>query len=155
MSKFVDYINKLTKKADAKSMYDLTEVLDDHFEELEKTHPDLYWEVMHELHILINGPYFDEECAKWAVSQMENEDGTIGQHWSVEETTAVAQQSGITFDTFTIWDWYYALNMIYSDYVAVIGNTPSTYISLAKAWMSDKDAGLGKAYRYYMMISDK
>jgi len=45
--------------------------------------------------------------------------------------------------------------MIYSDYVAVIGNTPSTYISLAKAWMNDKDAGLGKAYRYYMMIMDK
>ena len=155
MSKFTDYVNKLTAKADSKSMYDLTEILDDHFAEMEVVNPEAYWEVMHELHILVNGPYFDEECAKYAVSIMQNEDGTVGAHWTPEETTSVAQQQGIMFDTFNRWDWHYALNRIYSDYVGVIGNTPSTYIALAKAWMMDKDAGLGKAYRYYMMIMDK
>ena len=75
--------------------------------------------------------------------------------WEINKQNKSRDEFGVLFDTFTMWDWYYALNMIYSDYVVVIGNTPSTYISLAKAWMNDKDAGLGKAYRYYMMIMDK
>lgn len=36
-----------------------------------------------------HGPHFNEEHARKAVSKMENEDGTRGPHWSVEETTAV------------------------------------------------------------------
>lgn len=34
----------------------------------------------------INGPHFDEEHARYAVEGMENEDGTKGPHWTVEET---------------------------------------------------------------------
>lgn len=37
-----------------------------------------------------HGPHFNEEHARKAVSKMENEDGTRGPHWSVEETTALA-----------------------------------------------------------------
>lgn len=43
----------------------------------------------------INGPHFDEEHAHYAVEGMENEDGTKGPHWTVEETTSVANQMGI------------------------------------------------------------
>lgn len=42
----------------------------------------------------INGPHFDEEHARYAVEGMENEDGTKGPHWTVEETTSVANQMG-------------------------------------------------------------
>lgn len=42
-----------------------------------------------------HGPHFNEEHARKAVSKMENEDGTRGPHWSVEETTALASQYGI------------------------------------------------------------
>lgn len=64
-----------------------------------------------------HGPHFDEEHARKAVSKMENEDGSRGQHWSVEETSALANQYGIRFDSkFNKYDWYVALNMVYSDY---------------------------------------
>lgn len=39
-----------------------------------------------------HGPHFNEEHARKAVNKMENEDGTRGQHWSLEETTALANQ---------------------------------------------------------------
>lgn len=42
-----------------------------------------------------HGPHFNEEHARKAVSKMENEDGTRGPHWSVEETTALASQYGM------------------------------------------------------------
>lgn len=35
-----------------------------------------------------HGPHFDEVMAHKAVSKMENEDGSRGPHWSIEETTA-------------------------------------------------------------------
>lgn len=38
-----------------------------------------------------HGPHFNDEHARKAVSKMENEDGTRGQHWSLEETTASKQ----------------------------------------------------------------
>lgn len=41
-----------------------------------------------------HGPHFNEEHARKAVNKMENEDGTRGQHWSLEETTALANQYG-------------------------------------------------------------
>lgn len=40
-----------------------------------------------------HGPHFNDEHARKAVNKMENEDGTRGQHWSLEETTALANQS--------------------------------------------------------------
>lgn len=70
-----------------------------------------------------HGPHFDDEHARKAVSKMENEDGSRGQHWSVEETSALANQYGIRFDSkFNKYDWYVALNMVYSDYYKVIVN---------------------------------
>lgn len=43
-----------------------------------------------ERHEAMYGPHFNEECALKAVSKMENEDGSRGEHWSLEETTAGA-----------------------------------------------------------------
>lgn len=34
-----------------------------------------------------HGPHFNEEHARKAVMKMENEDGTRGPHWSIDETT--------------------------------------------------------------------
>lgn len=47
-----------------------------------------------ERHEAMYGPHFNEECALKAVSKMENEDGSRGEHWSLEETTSIANQCG-------------------------------------------------------------
>lgn len=68
-----------------------------------------------------HGPHFNEEHARKAVMKMENEDGTRGQHWSLEETSALASQYGISLSgKFNRYDWYVALNMVYSDYYKVL-----------------------------------
>lgn len=105
-----------------------------------------------------HGPHFDEEHARKAVSKMENEDGSRGQHWSVEETSALANQYGIRFDSkFNKYDWYVALNMVYSDYYKVIvnmtgSNNSKYFVELAKAWLSDKDIDEGKMWYYYIYV---
>lgn len=53
-----------------------------------------------------HGPHFNEEYARKAVMKMENEDGTRGPHWSLEETTTLASQYGIALGSkFNRYDW--------------------------------------------------
>lgn len=93
-----------------------------------------------------HGPHFNEEHARKAVSKMENEDGTRGPHWSVEETTALASQYGINLGSrFNRYDWFVALNMVYSDYYKVIismtnSNSTKHFVELAKALLNGSGA---------------
>ena len=104
------------------------------------------------------GPHFNEEHARKAVSKMENEDGTRGPHWSIEETTSLASQYGVNLNSrFNKYDWFVALNMIYSDYYRTIvnvtnSNNPKHYVEFAKAWMNDKDIDEGKMWYYYIYV---
>jgi len=153
ISKFRSMINLASTKPNSVAlMQELTTIMEDHFVELEAAHPKLYWEVMNDIHVLVNGTCFDEVSAKYAVSQMDNEDGTKGEHWTIVDTTNAAKSVGITFDTFNEWDWYYVLNMIYSDHFKTIGSNTSMYVSFARDWLMDKDAPKGKVFLYYAMI---
>lgn len=105
------------------------------------------------------GPHFNEECAMKAVKYMENEDGTKGPRWSVEEAERVANQYGITFksEKFNKYDWFVALNMIRSDfYRAVVNMTGSDnikhFVELTKAWLNDKDIEDGKMWFYFKYV---
>lgn len=105
-----------------------------------------------------HGPHFNEEYARKAVMKMENEDGTRGPHWSIEETTTLASQYGITLGSkFNRYDWFVALNMVYSDYYKVIiniagSNNTKNYVEFAKAWLNDKDIDEGKMWYYYVYV---
>lgn len=82
-----------------------------------------------------------EDAEKW-VSHMENEDGTTGAHWKMEQTDAVANITGVHAKSCI---WWAAMNMMYSDYYGVAAkyglDRPEFYADLAKAFLMDKDAG--------------
>lgn len=80
---------------------------------LEKGFTILKSELAANMYEAINGPHFDEEHARYAVEGMENEDGTKGPHWTVEETTSVANQMGINLksEKHNKWDWFVAMKM--------------------------------------------
>lgn len=85
---------------------------------------------------------FTEDDAKAWTARMENEDGTTGPHWTMEQTSQVGTVAGAHYAP---WVWYAALNMAYSDYYAVATkyglDRPEFYADLAKAFLDDKDAG--------------
>ena len=86
-----------------------------------------------------------EDAEKW-VSHMENEDGTTGAHWTMEQTDAVANITGVHVKSCV---WWAAMNMMYSDYYGVAAkyglDRPEFYADLAKAFLMDKDAGGAEA----------
>lgn len=112
-----------------------------------------------EKHERMYGPHFNEECALRAVSKMQNDDGTIGQHWSLSEAISLANRYGIALNTeqYNKYDWYVALNMVYSDYYNVtrsntINDTTKFFVELAKYWLKDKDVDEGKMWYYFKYV---
>ena len=97
-----------------------------------------------------------EDAMHWA-ERMQNADGTTGPHWTMEQTSAVADARGIGRDV-PRWAWGVAMNMMYSDYYGVAVdfgvNRPEFYAALARAFLMDKD-GPGpeeKLCSYYRCI---
>ena len=101
-------------------------------------------------------PFDRETATRWA-EHMQNADGTVGPHWTMDQTSAVADASGITHDI-PRWAWGVTMNMMYSDYYDVARkfgvNVPEFYAELARAFLMDKD-GPGpeeKLCAYYRCI---
>ena len=104
---------------------------------------------------------FDRETAMQWAANMQNADGTTGPHWSMDQTTAVAEGMGIQPHEIPRWAWGVTLNMMYSDYYPVAVefglNRPEFYAALAKAFLLDKD-GPGperKLMEYYEHIAKR
>ena len=102
---------------------------------------------------------FTEEDAKAWTARMKNADGSTGPHWTMEQTTAVAESMGIQAPVVPRWAWGVTINMMYSDYYNVAVefglNRPEFYAALAKAFLLDKD-GPGpeqKLMAYYEHIA--
>lgn len=74
---------------------------------------------------------------------------TKGAHWSKEDITNYARTKGLSYSDFNEYDFAYAMNMVYSDYFGVIPDSTESYYKVAKAFIEDKDAPVGKAYLYY------
>lgn len=116
---------------------------------LKENDEKLYEEAETMLYKKLYGCHFNKQLSQKAVSCMENEDGSTGEHWSIEQTTDVAKNYGITFDKFNEYDWYYTLNMIYSDYYGSFPNDLSYYVKVSLKFLNDKDSTEGKAFRYW------
>ena len=119
---------------------------------IKETNHDLYEDIEMYLYKDVYGCHFSDWLLKKALSNMENEDGTKGEHWSLDQTSSVARQNGITFDHFNEYDWCYVMNMIYSDYYGAVSNDTSVYFKMAKKFLMDKDAREGKALHYYLAM---
>jgi hypothetical protein len=124
----------------------------DTFDDLKKVDREMYEELEEDLYKEVYGCHFNKWLLEKALSKMQNEDGTIGGHWTLEQTNSVAKSNGISFDYFNEYDWNYVMNMIYSDYYGAIPDDLNYYVKLSKKFLDDKDAGRGKAYHYYMAI---
>lgn len=101
---------------------------------------------------------FTREDSEYWVSHMNNDNGTTGAHWDISETTAVANSIGLTLDHIYDYDWWAAMNMIYSDYCSIAEKygvgIVEFYADMAKAFLFDKDGGnpVDKLSAYYHNI---
>jgi hypothetical protein len=85
---------------------------------------------------------FDRAETMYWAEHMQNADGTTGPHWTMDQTSAVADASGAGRDI-PHWIFGVTMNMMYSDYYEVARkfgvNVPEFYAELARAFLMDKD----------------
>lgn len=83
------------------------------------------------------------DAEAWA-ARMENEDGTTGPHWGVDQTTAIAESMGMTWEKVSRPCWWITMNMMYSDYSGVAEkygvSIAEFYADMARAFLMDKDS---------------
>lgn len=98
-------------------------------------------------------PHFDMQMAQEWTRRMQNEDGTTGPHWTIDQTNKVMEQRGVNEDPVKFWA---AMNMIYSDFVNVakklgISNV-DFYTEMTRAFLDDKDISGDKLAKYYEYV---
>lgn len=147
MLSFGKLIDKYGKDGSIESMEKLTHKIDHFVEEVREHEPELVNKFLTKVDLLLN-PHFTRESAQLAVSEMKNKDGSTGAHWPYETTEKVLYSQHLDYDES---DWYYVLNMIYSDYYKS-GRSDDVYIELAKDFLSDADAPEGKAKKYFLAM---
>lgn len=94
-----------------------------------------------------------ERARRWT-EKMQNEDGSRGPHWSMEQAAQVMQQRGYKYEPSA---WYAILNAMYSDFYGVaqkygMAGNVEFFADLANAWLDDKDAVKEKAAAYYAYV---
>lgn len=144
---YEDLVVKLSEDADKKDMVCLTKMTSDFIELVRKDNPTAVEKFIMKIDLMLN-PVFTRETAEYAVKCMENEDGTKGQHWDFETTSAVLKEKGYNFNPA---DWYFTLNMVYSDYYSEDASV-DYYVKLAYDFLKDKDAPVGKAKKYWLAM---
>ena len=119
------------------------------FDELKRTMPEIYRDMECELYEHVHGPHFTKWKYDCAVAKLQNEDGTVGPHWPLEDIMAVAKSKGVTFDRFNEYDFAYAMNMLYSDFSVALNGSVDSIVKMTRAFLDDKDAPEGKAFLYW------
>lgn len=93
------------------------------------------------------------EMAEEWMAGLENEDGSRGPHWNMEQVKQVMAQRGIQLDPY---EFGAVLNALYSDYSKVFlkhnVNKIDLYVDLTTAWLMDKDAVHNKAAAYFECV---
>lgn len=99
-------------------------------------------------------PVLTREMAEYWMENLQNEDGTKGPHWSLEDIKAIIKQRSLQVDPIRLW---VAMNAEYSDSVMTnrkYGVDKQEYYleSAIAKWLNDKDAVDDKEAAYFMHV---
>lgn len=139
-----ELIDKIIRDGDNEDMECLRKILVSLIDDLKYTDYDRYKKIEMKLYKRVYGEHLNEELAKEWVSEMENKDGSKGEHWTLEQTSQYAKN-------YNKYDFYSVLNMVHSDYYNPKFDT-QTYLELAYDWLGDKDVPEDKTLKYYMFV---
>lgn len=146
MGTFKDIMDEYGKKSDIDDMERLTEVIDCLFDKIKEMHPDLFKKFIMKVKLSNKCIPWDRDQAEYAVANMRNKDNTAGEHWTYAQTSDVMEKKGYDFNPA---EWYYVLNMVYSDHYAAEFPV-DTYVKLACDILTDVDAPKNATKKTYI-----
>lgn len=96
--------------------------------------------LLNEVEDLVN-KYTTFEMAKKAVDELEDEDGNIGEKWSIEQIEETLKNKKIPLQNeyYNLSDMYYLINMVYSNHSKTFNNNIDLIINTALDLAEDID----------------
>ena len=141
------YINEIIKSNDNKKMIELKNIYEETITYLKEKDPEKYEEIECSLYEIVEGKKLTKEKAIEWVDNMKP-----SPKWSIEDIEKLQSLKRIDI---SLVDLYVLMNMMYTDYLDVIGEDDEKYLKMSLDWYNDKDTkktGSEKLYCYYKNI---
>ena len=141
-----EIIQKIVDNGRLEDMKELSDMLEDTLEIIEKYDKECYDKYLMQLYKMAYGTTFTRQMAEKIVTKMR----PFGQRWSLEEIQRFQDEFGI--DNVRTTDFYIVANSAYNDFRDLFGDDIEKYIKFTMDFIQDEDAKIDKVFLYYTTI---
>ena len=142
-----EIIQVIVDNGRVEDMHELSDMLEDTIEVVEKYHPEKYKKYLIALYEMAYGCVLNKKIAEEIVSHMR----PYGEKWDIKETSKIQREYGLNFRE---PDFYIVMNSAYNDYNDIFRDDIEMYIRFANDFINDEDAKPDKVYIYYTTIPE-
>lgn len=129
-------------------MHELSDILEDTLEDLEKYDKNCYKEYEMKLYEMAYGNNLNREMAEKIVSKMR----PYQKKWDIEQTQHIQEEMNL--DNINPIDFFVVINMAYNDYENIFRDNIEMYAKFAEDFINDEDAKEGKVFLYFTTIPE-
>lgn len=141
-----DYIEKIVDNGRVEDMKELSDMLEDTMEIINKYDEQCYKEMEMKLYKMAYGNVLSRKMAEEIVHKMR----PSGMRWTFEETKDLQRQYGV--DNINFVDFFIVMNSAFNDYRDLFQDNVEDYMKFTIDFIEDEDAKQDKVFLYYTTI---
>ena len=141
-----DYIEKIVDNGRVEDMKELSDMLEDTMEIINKYDEQCYKEMEMKLYKMAYGNVLNRKMAEEIVHKMR----PSGMRWTFEETKDLQRQYGV--DNINSVDFFIVMNSAFNDYRDLFQDNVEDYMKFTIDFIEDEDAKQDKVFLYYTTI---
>lgn len=139
-----DNIQIIIDNGNIEDMYELSNILTEAVEHLEKCNPKKFRELKIKIHKMAFGDHLDRETAEEIVANMR----PYGKKWTYEQIVDLQNEKGL--NNICSPDFFTVMNQGYNDYINLFEEDIDNYITYTLDFIEDEDAKPGKVVDYFL-----
>lgn len=141
-----DYIEKIVDNGRVEDMKELSDMLEDTMEIINKYDEQCYKEMEMKLYKMAYGNVLSRKMAEEIVHKMR----PSGMRWTLDETRNLQRQYGV--DNINDVDFFIVMNSAFNDYRDLFQDNVEDYMKFTIDFIEDEDAKQDKVFLYYTTI---
>jgi len=141
-----DYIEKIVDNGRVEDMEELSDMLEDTMEIVQKYDDKCYKEMEMKLYKMAYGNVLSKKMAENIVHKMR----PSGMRWTLDETRDLQRQYGV--DNINDVDFFIVMNSAYNDYRDLFQDNIEDYMKFTIDFIEDEDAKQDKTFLYFTII---
>ena len=144
--KIEDYIEKIVDNGRIEDMKELSDMLEDTMEIINKYDEQCYKEMEMKLYKMAYGNVLNRKMAEEIVHKMR----PSGMRWTLDETRNLQRQYGV--DNINDVDFFIVMNSAFNDYRDLFQDNIEDYMKFTIDFIEDEDAKQDKTFLYFTII---